>query len=120
MVIIHNSLQNVNREYHLVNLNHGNIFIMKFTIWLKSELERRNWNYANLARKTHMTEAAISLLMNEKRKPGTEMCKAIAKALQFPIEIVYRQAGLLPANYFHGVVASGPGYPEGEKRTPWV
>ena len=82
-------------------LNFGNIYIMKFTTWLDMELDKRHWNHSELARQINMTEAAISHVFTDnkshKRNPGPDMCKAIAEALGLPPEIVYRQAGLLPA-----------------------
>jgi DNA-binding XRE family transcriptional regulator len=36
------------------------------------------------------------MLVNEKRGPGIDTCTAIARALNQPIEIVYRAAGILP------------------------
>lgn len=86
---------------HTILLNSGTLFVMEFTEWLDEELENRHWNRANLAKMAHLTQSSLSHLYADKdkpgyRKPGIEMCKAIANVFGMPPEFVYRQAGLLP------------------------
>lgn len=68
----------------------------KFTVWIVEELNKRDWNPADLAKKARMSTGALSNIMNGKRKPGPEICRAIASALSEPPEHVFRMAGLLP------------------------
>ena len=85
----------------LQNLYRSNIVFMAFTDWLDNELNKRHWNRAELARQINMTEPALSHIYSDdpksKRKPGVDMCRAIAKAFGMPPEMVFRQAGLLPS-----------------------
>jgi transcriptional regulator with XRE-family HTH domain len=75
-----------------------NLCNMTFVQWLEIELEKRNWSPSELARRTKLSTAAFSHIFTGKRKPGIDMCRAIAKAFKLPPETVYRQAGLLPPN----------------------
>lgn len=68
----------------------------KFSVWLKEELKRKKWRQADLARASKLDTAVISNLVNGKRGPGEDTCKAIARALGYPPEIVFQKAGLLP------------------------
>jgi transcriptional regulator with XRE-family HTH domain len=66
-----------------------------FSKWLQSELDKQEWTQADLARKTDLSRAAVSLVLSKNRKPGPDFCRAIAHALDLPEEEVFRQAGLL-------------------------
>lgn len=70
--------------------------MVDFKEWLKAELDVRGLTQADLARKTNLSTAAVSLVINGKRGVGEEFCQAVAKALNLPTETVYRAAGLLP------------------------
>ena len=67
----------------------------KFADWLNSELEQRGWNQSKLAQRAGLGRGTISNVINNVRKPGPEICKAIAKALSVPEEVVFREAGIL-------------------------
>jgi transcriptional regulator with XRE-family HTH domain len=67
-----------------------------FAEWLMFEAVRRNWSQADLARKSGLNRAVISKILSDKSDPSPESCKALAKALDTPIEEIYRAAGLLP------------------------
>lgn len=67
-----------------------------FKDWLKAELNERGLTQSDLARKTNLSTAAVSLVMNGKRGVGEEFIQAVAKALNLPAETVFRAAGLLP------------------------
>ncbi len=69
---------------------------MDFASWLTSELEIRGWKQADLARAADVPRGSINNLLTNMRKPGPELCTAIAEALTYPPEIVFRKAGLLP------------------------
>ena len=64
--------------------------------WLLSEMKKRNWNNAELARQAQVSPSAISYIFNDRRKPGPELLAKIAKALNYPIDEVFRIANLLP------------------------
>jgi transcriptional regulator with XRE-family HTH domain len=67
-----------------------------FSDWLNAELIRRDMSQADLARDSGLTTAAISRFMSGSRNASAEACSAIAKALNLPPEVVFREAGLLP------------------------
>ena len=67
----------------------------RFSGWLQEEIDKREWTQANLARKAHVSRAAVSQVISENRKPGPDFCRAIAHALDLPEEDVFRQARLL-------------------------
>lgn len=67
-----------------------------FITWLEAELIRRDWRLADLARKANLDTGSISRILSGTRKPGPEVCVAIARALNYPPEAIFRLAGLLP------------------------
>ena len=67
-----------------------------FPEWLNEQLNIRGWSQAELARRAGVSRTSISDVLAYKHKAGYELCKAIAKALRVPPEIVFRRAGLLP------------------------
>lgn len=68
----------------------------KFSDWLLQELDKRDWNQAELHRRSGMSRTVISDVLAGKYQPGWEFCANVAKALQLPAEIVMSTAGLLP------------------------
>ena len=68
-----------------------------FADWLEEKLKKRDWQPADLARRTGLHTGSVSRILNGTRKPGADMCRGIAEALNVPPEIVFRQAGLLPS-----------------------
>jgi transcriptional regulator with XRE-family HTH domain len=68
-----------------------------FIEWLETELKNRGWQPAELSRQAGLNTGSISRILNGTRKPGSEICVAIAQALNMPAEEVFRQAGLLPS-----------------------
>ena len=69
--------------------------LSRFAHWLEEELRRRDWTRADLARRAGLSRAAISDVLNLKYSPGPEFCRAVARALGYPQEAVFRRAGLL-------------------------
>lgn len=67
-----------------------------FGEWLQRKLEEREWKPADLSRAAEMDPGVLSNLINGKRNPGVESCKAIAKALKLPLAEVYRAARFMP------------------------
>ncbi len=66
-----------------------------FTNWLETELNKRDWRIADLARKAGVDKGSLSRIFSGTRKPGPDICLAIAKALNLSDVMVFRQAGLL-------------------------
>jgi len=64
--------------------------------FLLSELEIRDWSQADLARKSGLSRTAISDVISGRRRPGVELCSALAIALGLPPETLFRESGLLP------------------------
>jgi transcriptional regulator with XRE-family HTH domain len=73
-----------------------NMCNMTFVTFIDEELKKRGWRRADLARAAGVSDTALTLVYNGQRKPGVDLCQAIARALKIPPEIVYRHAGLLP------------------------
>lgn len=69
---------------------------MDFVEWLTSELQKRDWTAADLARNARISKGSISNIVSGARQPGKDVCEGIANAFKIPPEIVYRRAGLLP------------------------
>lgn len=64
-----------------------------FTTWLLRELDSRGWSYADLARESGLSPGAIGNVARRTRNPGIEFCEAIARAFNYPLEIVLAAAG---------------------------
>lgn len=68
----------------------------EFAKWLEDELKNRRWTRADLSRATGLSQASFSKIFSGNRKPGPDLCTAVARALEIPGEEVFRKAGLLP------------------------
>ena len=66
-----------------------------FPNWLLGEIKKAGWTQAELARRSGISKAYISRLINEQREPSAETLKLLASALNLPNEEVFRAAGLL-------------------------
>ena len=67
-----------------------------FREWLLEKMENRDWMQADLARKANISRGTVANLLRGVRKPGVNVCTAIAKAFDLPPDAVFRKAGLLP------------------------
>lgn len=67
-----------------------------FSEWLQTELDRREWRPTELAKKSEISDGAISRFLRGERKPDPESLVSIAKAFRLPPEQVFRAAGMLP------------------------
>jgi transcriptional regulator with XRE-family HTH domain len=65
-----------------------------FTEWLLTEMKKRDWLQADLARASGLTTASISKYVAG-RIPEEDALKKIARAFELKPEIVFRAAGLL-------------------------
>jgi Helix-turn-helix. len=62
----------------------------KFAMNLKKLMIEREMTAADIARKTGMTQAALSRYINDKRNPRLNSVIKIAKALNVPIELLLK------------------------------
>lgn len=62
----------------------------KFTMNLKKLMIEREMTAADIARKSGMTQAALSRYINDKRNPRLNSVIKIAKALNVPIELLLK------------------------------
>jgi transcriptional regulator with XRE-family HTH domain len=69
---------------------------LRFSEWLRAELDRRGWSQSDCARSASLNRAVINKLLNGKSKPQPPTLAAIARAFKIPVETFYRAAGLLP------------------------
>ena len=67
-----------------------------FSVWVLAEIDKQGWKASDLARAANVSKGTISDILNERRRPGLDVCVAIARALKYPPEDVLRIAGLLP------------------------
>lgn len=67
----------------------------EFTDWLDEKLKEKEWLPATLADKAGISRSGLSNLYTGKRKPGSAMCKRIAKALGVDENTVFIKAGIM-------------------------
>lgn len=72
------------------------ISMESFSVWLLKELKYRDITQSRLAQIAGLGSGTISNIMTGNRKVGSETLGKIAKALNIPIEEVFRAAGMLP------------------------
>ena len=66
-----------------------------FSKWLLTKLDDMEWSQAELARKSGLTDGAITNYING-RTPHKNALIKIAKAFKIPAETIFQVAGLLP------------------------
>jgi len=66
-----------------------------FAAWLEEEMQRRGWSQSELAKRAFLNRAVINKILSRMTKPTPETLQAIARALGYPQELVFRKAGLL-------------------------
>ena len=73
----------------------GHSKVERFNRWLNGELAKRGWSEYQLAKVSGVTPAVISRARSG-TLPRWEACVKLAKGLDYPAEVVFREAGLLP------------------------
>jgi transcriptional regulator with XRE-family HTH domain len=68
----------------------------EFIKWMIHGMERKGWTIRELSRRSGLTHATISNVLNGQRNPGLQFCLGIADAFSEPPERTLRRAGLLP------------------------
>lgn len=66
------------------------------TEWLKTKMDDAGISQAELARRSKISPGHITKIFNGQRGVGEQSLKALAEALNIPLEEAYRVAGLLP------------------------
>ena len=69
---------------------------MDFSMWLAQEAEKRGWSFSELARRSGISSAMISLVMSGQRNPGVDFCNGIARAFGVSPVTVLARAGIIP------------------------
>ena len=67
----------------------------EFIRWLSDEMESRSWSQGEMARRSGMSQALVSLLLLGKSAPGLDSLHGIARAFKMRKEDVFRKAGYL-------------------------
>lgn len=67
-----------------------------FASWLLKELEDRRWSQADLSRESKVSASQITRVINGRRGLGKDSLTAIADALGYPPDVVFRVANFLP------------------------
>ena len=67
-----------------------------FPQWLQNQLDAKNWRVKDLAKHSHISDAAVSRVLNAQRKADTDTLLAFAEALNISPITMFRQAGKLP------------------------
>jgi len=65
----------------------------QFSAWLRSTISQKGISDAEFARRAGVSRGAISSLINGRREPGRDLLNGISRALNMPMDEVYRVAG---------------------------
>jgi len=65
-----------------------------FKDWIEEELRQRDWKQADLARAAGMDTGYLSRILNGMNNAGVETCVAIARAFNYPPDLVFRKEGI--------------------------
>ena len=68
----------------------------EFVSFIKEELIKRSWSNAELAKRSGISQAHISRVLNGNYLPGIDLLKSFSHALNIPEEQLFRMAGILP------------------------
>ena len=68
----------------------------RFVEWLRTQLRRRGWNAAELARRLRVPSGTISRWMTGERQPSSRSCDLLADVLDVDLDLVLTLAGHRP------------------------
>jgi transcriptional regulator with XRE-family HTH domain len=68
---------------------------MEFSEWLWQQLYARGWGQQDLVRRTGISSAQVSNVLNGMRRAGPNFCIAVARAFGIPREVVFQARGWL-------------------------
>ena len=66
----------------------------EFSDWQIKERDKRGWSQSELARRAHISQSQVSRVESG-NSPGFDYLDSISRAFRYPLENVYRIAGLL-------------------------
>lgn len=66
-----------------------------FVSWIRKRLEETGLSYNEIARKSGLGVATISMVANGQKTPGLKFAKGISKIINVPAEEILRRAGRL-------------------------
>ena len=70
---------------------------MEFRDWLRGKLTAKGWSQSDLARRSGLSQAAISRILSPvpgvRRRPGADACAMIARAFEIDSSQVFIAAG---------------------------
>lgn len=66
-----------------------------FPQWIETQMAKRGWRAADLARKSGVDNGTLSNVLNGVRGPGLTFCTRLADAFQVRHSIVLQEAGLI-------------------------
>jgi transcriptional regulator with XRE-family HTH domain len=69
----------------------------EFGSWLSGLLDARGWSRRELARRIGVSHTTIVNVAAGETTPSAGLCRALARELNEPPEMVFRRAGLLPS-----------------------
>lgn len=69
---------------------------LDFYIWLKNEIENREWRPTDLARKSNLSDATIGRILKNERQPDIETLFSLATALNISPMNMIRTAFVFP------------------------
>ncbi len=69
---------------------------LDFPLWLQEQLNFKNWRVRDLAKNSHISDAAVSRVLNGQRNADSRTLLAFAEALRISPITMFRKAGLLP------------------------
>lgn len=76
----------------------SSIMEIEFAEWLEQQLKERNWDQAELVRRTQIDSGQVSRILNHERNASPGVCIAIAAALNLSREEVFVARGWLRKN----------------------
>lgn len=96
---MYTTCQVCNEKFHLCNCVSDRLNFVKaieFSEWLRAEINKKFSSQAEFAEKSKLSPSQISRILNMTSTPSGEALRGIAKALGYPVDYVFVQAGLLP------------------------
>jgi transcriptional regulator with XRE-family HTH domain len=68
----------------------------QFSAWFRRQLDRREWNQREFARRAHVASSTVSNWYRGERVPDPAKCEVIAEAFGIDLDTVLAQAGHRP------------------------
>ena len=75
-----------------------NVAMQELVEFVNSEIEKRDWSMAELARRADLTRATVGDVLGGRTRPGLRWYIGVARALGCSVDHLLRLAGELPGN----------------------